>query len=225
EIMPNEQSRARYPDQEGFVDRDGVRIHWEAYGAGEATILFLPTWMMVHSRVWKMQIPYFARHARVVAFDPRGNGKSDRPKDEAAHRDAEYVQDAIAVMDATGSERCVVVSFSKCAQCALRLAAEHPERVAAAAFIGPMFPVSGRSVHWRLMASRLLQPLFDRKPLTTKGWGKFNAHYWRESYPDFVEWWMRRIFTEPHSTKQIEDGIGWGLETDAETLIASAHGG
>src|SRR5215470_10917516 len=140
--MTTEQTRARYPDQEGFVDRDGVRIHWEAYGAGEPTMLFLPPWMVVHSRVWKMQIPYFARHARVVTFDPRGNGKSDRPKDEAAHREAEYVKDA------TGIERCVVVGFSKGAQCALRLAADHPERVAAAAFIGPMFPVSRRSVHW-----------------------------------------------------------------------------
>ena len=32
---------------------------------------------------------------------------------------------------------------------------------------------------------------------------------------------MRRIFNTPHSTKQIEDSIGWALETDAETLIAS----
>jgi pimeloyl-ACP methyl ester carboxylesterase/predicted glycosyltransferase len=222
--MANEQTRARYPDREGFVDRDGVRIHWEAYGAGEPTILLLPAWMVVHSRIWKMQIPYFARHTRVVAFDPRGNGKSDRPRDGAAHRDSEYVKDALAVMDATGTERCVVVSFSKGAECALRLAAEHPERVTAAAFIGPMFPTSRRSLRWRLMGSRLVRPLFDRRPLTTKGWGKFNAHYWRERYPDFVEWWMRRVFSEQHSTKQIEDGIGWGLETDAETLIASAHG-
>src|SRR5262249_21192243 len=151
--MAKEQSRARYPDQEGLVDRAGVQIHWEAYGAGEPTILFLPAWMVVHSRVWKMQIPYFARHARVVAFDPRGNGKSERPKDEAAHHEAEYVKDAIAVLDATGTERSVVVSFSKGAQCALRLAAEHPKRVAAAAFIGPMFPVSRRSVRWRLMGA------------------------------------------------------------------------
>ena len=52
-----EQTRARYPDEEGFVEREGVRIFWERYGEGEPTILFLPTWSIIHSRCWKMQIP------------------------------------------------------------------------------------------------------------------------------------------------------------------------
>ena len=76
----DEQTRARYPDEEGFIERDGVRVFWESYGQGEQTLLFLPTWTLVHSRVWKAQIPYFARHFRVICFDPRGNGRSDRPR-------------------------------------------------------------------------------------------------------------------------------------------------
>ena len=80
----DEQSRARYPDEEGFIERDGVRVFWESYGQGDQTILFLPTWTLVHSRVWKAQIPYFARHFRVICFDPRGNGRSDRPRDAVA---------------------------------------------------------------------------------------------------------------------------------------------
>ncbi|MHB8459155.1 MAG: alpha/beta fold hydrolase, partial [Candidatus Limnocylindrales bacterium] len=78
-----EQSRARYPDEEGYVERDGVRVFWESYGEGEPPILLLPTWMLIHSRHWKMQIPFLARHHRVVTFDPRGNGRSDRPTDAA----------------------------------------------------------------------------------------------------------------------------------------------
>ena len=35
---------------------------------------------------------------------------------------------------------------------------------------------------------------------------------------------MGRIFTEPHSTKQVEDAVGWALEIDGETL-AAAHNG
>ena len=69
-----EQSRARYPDADGYVERDGVRVFYEVYGAGEPTILLLPTWSIIHSRQWKAQIPYLARHHRVVAFDGRGNG-------------------------------------------------------------------------------------------------------------------------------------------------------
>src|SRR6202030_2964629 len=54
--------RARYPDQEGFVERDGVKIFYEVFGTGEPTVLLLPTWSIVHSRIWKAQVPYLARH-------------------------------------------------------------------------------------------------------------------------------------------------------------------
>jgi pimeloyl-ACP methyl ester carboxylesterase len=138
----HEQSRARYPDEEGFIERDGVRVFWESYGQGEQTILFLPTWTLVHSRVWKAQIGYFARHFRVICFDPRGNGRSDRPSDPTAYDESEFAQDAVDVMDACGVERAVCVALSRGAQRGLLLAAEHPERVAGMVFIGPMFPVS-----------------------------------------------------------------------------------
>jgi len=57
-----EQSRARYPDTEGYVERDGVRVFYEVYGEGEPTILFVPPWSLVHSRCWKFLFQYFARH-------------------------------------------------------------------------------------------------------------------------------------------------------------------
>ncbi len=72
-------SRAAFPVDSGFVERDGVRTHYEVYGAGEQTILLLPVWTIFHSRIYKAQIPYLARHYRVVAFDGRGGGRSDRP--------------------------------------------------------------------------------------------------------------------------------------------------
>jgi pimeloyl-ACP methyl ester carboxylesterase len=82
-VAATEQTRARYPDANGFVERDGVRVYWERYGAGSPAFLLLPTWEIVHSRSWKCQIPYLARHGTVVTFDPRGNGRSDRPRTEA----------------------------------------------------------------------------------------------------------------------------------------------
>lgn len=38
-----EQSRARYPDAEGFVERDGQRLFYEVYGEGEDTVFLMPT--------------------------------------------------------------------------------------------------------------------------------------------------------------------------------------
>jgi pimeloyl-ACP methyl ester carboxylesterase len=78
-INRREQSRAHYPDEDGYVERDGVKIFYEIYGAGEPTVLLMPTWEIVHSRSWKFQIPYLARHCRVVTFDPRGNAAPTAP--------------------------------------------------------------------------------------------------------------------------------------------------
>jgi predicted glycosyltransferase len=56
---------------------------------------------------------------------------------------------------------------------------------------------------------------------TEEGWAKYNRHYWRRNYGDFVEFFFSQVFTEPHSTKQREDAVDWANETDAETLIAT----
>jgi len=109
----SEQTRAMYPDDQGHIERDGVRVFYEVYGSGEPTILFCPTWTLVHSRVWKMQIPYLARHHRVIVFDPRGNGKSDRPRTREAYAEAEFAQDALDVLDATGTDKAIVVGLSR----------------------------------------------------------------------------------------------------------------
>ena len=59
---------------------------------------------------------------------------------------------------------------------------------------------------------------------TDEGWAKYNRHFWLRDYRGFVEFFFGKIFREPHSTKQIEDCVGWGLETSAETLIAAHYG-
>ncbi len=68
--------RAIQPHTQDFaINRtDGVRIHYEDFGGGERTILFLPAWSITHSRLWTMQVSYFAHYFRVVTFDGRGNG-------------------------------------------------------------------------------------------------------------------------------------------------------
>ncbi len=205
--------RARSPDAEGYIERDGVRIFYEVFGAGERTVLLLPTWSIIHSRFWKAQVPYLARHFRVITFDGRGNGRSDRPADAAAYAIAEYVADALAVLDATATQRAVLVSLSMGAQCALMLAAEHADRVAGSAFIGPTLPLPPR------YEQRLIHSFDDVLP-TDEGWAKYNRHYWRKDYRGFLEFFFSECFPEPHSTKQIEDCVGWGLETTPDVLLA-----
>jgi predicted glycosyltransferase len=59
---------------------------------------------------------------------------------------------------------------------------------------------------------------------TDESWAKHNRYYWLRDYRGFLEFFFSQMFTEPHSTKPIEDCVGWGLETTAETLIATQFG-
>jgi pimeloyl-ACP methyl ester carboxylesterase len=211
--------RALDPAEDGFVERDGVRVFWERFGEGSPTVLLLPTWSIVHSRCWKAQVPYLARHFRVVTFDPRGNGRSDRPAGAAAYAEAEFVADALAVMEASETPDAVMVSWSRGAQRHLLLAAEHPERALGAAFIGaavPLAPVVPERAQYMARFTERLE--------TDAGWAKWNAHYWRHDYEGFLQFFFGEVFPEPHSTKQIEDAVGWGLETDPETLADTVLG-
>jgi pimeloyl-ACP methyl ester carboxylesterase/predicted glycosyltransferase len=209
--------RARYPDRDGYVEREGVKVFYELYGQGEKTILLLPTWSIIHSRHWKAQIPYLARHFRVLTFDGRGNGRSDRPADPSAYAEEEFVADAIAVMDETETARALIVGFSMGARRGLILAGDHPDRTDGVVFIGPSVPLAPPSPERAGEAEGFWKELDNEQ-----GWAKFNAAYWLKDYRAFLEFFFTEMFSEPHSTKQIEDCIGWGHETTAETLLVGA---
>jgi pimeloyl-ACP methyl ester carboxylesterase len=211
-----EATRAADPDATGCIERDGVHVSWERYGAGEPAVLFLPTWSIIHSRCWKQQLPYFARHGCALTFDPRGNGRSDRPAEPSAYAEREFANDALAVLDAAGIERAALVCLSRGAQRALLLAAEHPERVTAACFVAPALSFASEP-HERAAA----RAEFETPRRAYDGWAKFNRHYWRRDLRGFVEFFFAQVFNERHSTKQIEDCVGWALETDSDTLVAS----
>jgi pimeloyl-ACP methyl ester carboxylesterase/predicted glycosyltransferase len=205
--------RARYPDREGVLEHRGVPIAWESYGDGERTVLFIPPWQIVHSRIWKAQIPYLARYFRVVTFDPPGNGRSGRP---ATGYDHDGLAAAIvALMDATDTSRASLVTLSRSAWQGVILAAEHPERVERLVLTGCALddaPRGGAAFH---------APPGEH----LQGWAKFNAGYWRVHYREFLEFFFAQVSNEPHSSKQREDGVAWGLETTPEILIATVDEG
>ena len=192
---------ARTPDAEGHLERDGVRIWWESYGTGEPVVLLLPPWTIVHSRLWKLQIPHLARHARVVTFDARGSGLSDAPADPRAYADAETIADAVAILDHLGVDAVVAAGLSRGARYALELAATHPDRVRSVVALGPAVPHLTDEPAWR-----------DR------GWTKDTPEYWQQDFRGFLEFFFTQALPEPHSTKALEDGVAWGLDTTPEIL-------
>ena len=206
--------RAKLPNEDGFVDRDGVKIYYEIYGDGPETMVFLPPWSIVHSRVYKAQLPYFSERFRCITFDGRGNGKSDRPADVAAYSLDNYVADVLAVMDATNAGQAILVGLSFGGMLACMLAAHHPERVKAAilagtsATIGPGYPY-------------LTPKHFTAKRERFEGWDKYNREHWLADYPDFAEHFvsqhlLRAAFDQAdrgwHRLGERNDGPGAGQD-------------
>lgn len=208
--------RAKLPSEEGFVERHGVKLHYEIYGAGARTMVFLPPWSIVHARIYKGQLPYFSERFRCIAYDGRGNGQSDRPLDVADYTLDHFVADALAVMDATNAGQAICVGLSFGGMLASVLAAHYPERVRAAILAGTAASIGPSNPY--------VTPQHFMTPHETfEGWNKYNRDYWLTNYQDFVEFFQANVCSDPHSTKQLEDAVGWAMDTTGEVLAKTVE--
>jgi pimeloyl-ACP methyl ester carboxylesterase len=210
-------SRAVQPAEAGFAAGSGVRIAYEVFGAGEPTLVFLPSAPIIHSRQWKAQVPYFSRRHKVVSFDGRGNGRSDRPTDPDAYAVDRVLDDINAVLDATATERAVLVGLCGDAVWpAIRYSVREPERVlgivAFAVGVPLLTPPHPHRVRWS----------FEDELPTDEGWAKLNRHYWRRDYAGFAEFFFGEVCSDPHSTKVIDDVVGWALDGSVDAMLADA---
>jgi pimeloyl-ACP methyl ester carboxylesterase len=215
----SDHGRARLPDETGEVrGRDGVRIAYEVAGSGDPTIVLLPSAPIVHSRQWKGQVPYLSRSQRVVTFDGRGNGRSDRPTNADAYQLDCIVGDIEAVLDATATRTAVLVGL--CGDGvwpAIAFAAAHPERVLGIVAFAAGVPLLSPPHPWKVAYS------FDDVLDTDVGWARTNRHYWRRDYRGFAEFFFSEITSEPHSSKQIEDAVEWAVEGSVDAMIADSE--
>ncbi|SFR04533.1 Pimeloyl-ACP methyl ester carboxylesterase [Lentzea waywayandensis] len=213
--MKAEPRPVREADRTGFAERAGVRLAFRVYdNPGRPTVLMMPTWSIVPSRFWKAQVPYLARHFRVVTFDGRGCGDSDRPTGTESYVDTEYAADAIAVLDATSTDQAVLVALSRGDAWSVLAAARHPDRVTGIVAIGP---ASGSLIGAQVQEKAAWE--------STEGGVKYNRHHWLNGgYDDFADWFFARMFPEPHSTKQIEDAVRWAHEVEPATLVDTTAG-
>lgn len=174
---------------------DGTRIAWYRYGAGERTILFVPTWNIVDARVVGHQVAALEPHATVVTYDPRGAGVSDRP--ERGYDFPLHAADASAVLDAAGIDRAALVTASRGVNAAVLLIADDPPRFDRLAVIAP---------YMRL--ERDLGPP-NREQLEAQ---------WAD-WPGFIVPFMHVVFREPDSSDVIAEMIAVGLDASPKVLV------
>ncbi|HET8985720.1 MAG TPA: alpha/beta fold hydrolase [Trueperaceae bacterium] len=219
--------RALDPVTSGFARVPGgdTPIHYEAFGDQNAarTVVFSPAGVYAHSRLWKMQVPYFARLGfRVVTYDCRGSGASG--PSSGPFTPALLAEDTLAVMDTLGVERAALVGMTRSLRWLGRIATEHPQRVTHLVSVGT-FPGMNQTapytlteatkrLEWFLTESSAEEAIRD-EPVT------WRADHMLHRYPAMTSWQATEDFPEPHSTKAIEDLTAWSRATTPATLVAS----
>ena len=110
-----------------------VHLAYQVIGEGPRDIVLVLDWASHLEALWEQPlvaefISSLNRFARVIWFDMRGVGLSDRVVDAAVSAE-DWLEDVSAVMDASASERATIVAHGHAVQLALLFAATHPDRV------------------------------------------------------------------------------------------------
>ena len=210
--------RALEPTSSERLHLDGFTVGYETFGdPAMPAVLLLPPWQIIHSRVWKMQVPYLARSFHVIAFDTPGNGLGERTTDPAAFEYERIVRQATGVLDHLDIERASVIAFSRGCDYGVLMASTELERVERLILVSNGVSLDG------------FQPkpaigFWDRRD-SYEGWEKRNGHYFLEHYDDWLEFFFPQINPEPHSTQAIDSQVAWAKDTTPEVLVQTVPNG
>jgi pimeloyl-ACP methyl ester carboxylesterase/predicted glycosyltransferase len=194
------------PVREGFVEREGVKSWYAAWGTQGPWIAFAPIFQITHSQSLKSTVPYLSQHFRVLTMDGRGNGRSDRPRGQQHYSFEHYYRDFLAVLDAAGVDKAALIGISATAMTALRLAGEHPERVT-------HLIVAGGYADAKIEDPKIAERV------------RAESDRMRSDWAAYLDWFFGSlVFSEPHSTKPYEDGVRYGWAASGELVDWARNG-
>jgi class 3 adenylate cyclase len=138
---PGKDSSVDIPETRYAKTADGVHIAYQTVGTGPVDVALVMAWTTHIELMWKEPtlarfLSRLARFSRLILFDKRGTGLSDRVPDDRLPSLEVRMDDARAVMDAAGSDRAVVMGFSEGGPMATLFAATYPERTIALVLFG-----------------------------------------------------------------------------------------
>ncbi len=122
-----------------YVKSDDVHIAYQVFGNGPLDLLFVPGFVSNIEKIWESpdQRTFFRRLAsfcRVILFDKRGTGMSDRSSQIFTLE--QRMHDVQAILDAVGSERAALFGVSEGGPMSLLFAATYPARTSALVLYG-----------------------------------------------------------------------------------------
>lgn len=184
------------PGETRYARSGTVDIAFQVVGSGARDVVVGIGWVSHLELVWELPetvhfLERLASLGRLILYDARGTGMSDRPAGALSVDD--LVPDLLAVLDAAGSTRAVVVGWLDKAAVALVLAARHPERVEALVLGEAMASTRPRPGHPTGLDAVAVETLADA--VEHGAWGSGRMLPWiapRASQdPRVVAWWRR----------------------------------
>jgi pimeloyl-ACP methyl ester carboxylesterase/class 3 adenylate cyclase len=195
---------------------DGFHIAYEVVGDGPFDLVYVSGWFSNLECIWEMPdlgdfLRELAGFSRLIVFDSRGSGLSDRPSASDSMALEVSMDDIRAVMDAAGSERAVLFGSDEGGARCMLFAASHPARTTALVTFGIWAKYSASSDYpwgWPEERVQAFRSLIQNK------WG--TEEFWRtdtylaaspiQSDPDRVRAWARyaRLSASPGAASAID---------------------
>ena len=124
-----------------YARSSGVHIAYQVVGQGPLDLVYVPGWVSHVELAWEEPalarfLGRLASFSRLIAFDKRGTGLSDRVPDDQLPTLEERMDDLRAVMDAVGSERASLFGYSEGGNLCALFAATYPERTRTLVMLG-----------------------------------------------------------------------------------------
>jgi 3-oxoadipate enol-lactonase len=104
---------------------NGINLYYEVHGEGEPLLLIMG--LSLNSKSWFRTLPALSEHFKVIIFDNRGTGLSDKPN--SPYSIEQMAEDAKCVMDAAGVDSAHVYGISMGGMIAQKLALMYPSRI------------------------------------------------------------------------------------------------
>ena len=189
-----------------------IDIHYEINGSGKALVLIsglgYPLWQ------WHKMVPYLAKHFKVITFDNRGVGKTDKPA--GLYTAQMLAADTSNLLDALGIDKAIIMGHSMGGYIAQAMALDFPEKadkliLCSTNFGGPRHvPITAEA--WAVLSDTTSDPLTRFK----NGLAVSTAPGWAESHPETVQEWVDWRISNPMDLAGYQSQMAIGLGLIAE---------
>ncbi len=209
-----------------YARSDDASIAYQVVGEGSLDLLFLTGWLTQLEQLWEAPanrrfLERLTTFGRLILYDSRGTGLSDRIID--TYTVEQEARDALAVLDAAGSERAALLTYAQGGLVGALLAAEHPERFGALIMYASIARTSWAPDYDWAMTREEREALSERN---IASWGEPNSDAmaaWAPSMaedPALVAWFarMQRLAASPNEARIIANAM---IDLDVRDVLPS----